>query len=191
MRYILAGFLFCGLISCGNIKPQEASVYFSLDSLLDLQSDHLVASKAKLTKITFSAKDSAFAELNPDSLGWSNEFQLIRELDINKPSLSGRYKQIKKKDTNSNLDVIRYESTEDDLDVEYFELYYLKELKELKLIKASSFESNSIFKSSKNIELELDNINDKLQITRYNVKGYQKMILQDSVKFRIEGKITY
>lgn len=191
MKNTLAGIIFIGLFSCGEIKPQETSAYFSLDSLLHQQQSKLVSKNATLNKIVFASQDSALTSFVPDSLGWANEFQIIEELDINKPALVGRYSISKEKDKNSNLEILRYQAMDNSLEVEYFELYYLKELSDLKLIKAESSESNNIFKSSKSIEIELDHINGDLLLKSYSVKGYQKMILQDSVNFIIQGKIRY
>lgn len=177
------------IVSCGDIKPQKASAYFSMDSLLDAQIEHLLANDFKLQKRAVANADTAKALISPDSLQWANEFEVLRGFDINKPALIGRYNLEEKPDPNSNLRLITYQAKSDELEVQQFDIYYLNQRDNIKWIKAKSREQNSIFSASKEVELEFDKSDGQWLLKHVLIKGYQKMILQDSVLFQVEGTI--
>lgn len=189
MRVFGCIFLVILCVSCGDIKPQETSAYFSIDSLLNSQTVILLEGQQKLQKLAIVNGDSATSILAPDSLEWANEFQLFRDLNVNEPALIGRYKISEREDLNSNLKVMSYQALEDELEIKSFDIYYLKNISDVKIITAQSKSKNSIFESEKNIRLEFDKENEDLQLKSYTSKGFQKMILQDSVVYEVRGKI--
>ena len=189
MRQVYFFFLSIITLSCGDIKPQKTDAYFSMDSLLDAQIEYLLANNLSLQKIAIANADTAEALISPDSLQWANEFEVLRALDINKPALIGRYELVKKPDPNSNLQLISYQAKSDELEVQQFDIYYLNNPQNIKWIKANSKEHNSIFTASKEAELEFDKSNGQWLLKSVSIRGFQKMILQDSVVFQVKGTI--
>ena len=57
------------------------------------------------------------------------------------------------------------------------------------LVSLHNDEETSLYKSSRFLTLEFQNINNKNVLTSYSVKGGQKMIMGDSVIFSVKGKI--
>ncbi len=178
-------------ISCSDIKPKSVTVYFSIDSLMNDQAALLIENEASLQKEAVANGDTAVSEMKPDSLSWANEFQIIRDLDINKPALIGQYRISEGEDNNSNLKILEYRAKNSALEVQTLEIYYLNKLENIKKIKVKALQSNSIFKSKKELEMKLDRIDGNLQIKEYRIHGFQKMILQDSVIFDVLGRVQY
>ncbi|MEQ8926550.1 MAG: hypothetical protein RLO81_12095 [Fulvivirga sp.] len=189
MRNLIIIILF--LVACKELTPRETSAYFSLDSLINEQSQILEKSRIKLKKRAIAGSDTAVSEITPDSLGWANEFQFIRDLDINKPALIGQYTKNVVDDPYSNLKVIDYSADEESLRIKNFRIYYLDNPDNIRIISALSSESNSIFQSSKKIKLEFDVLDGQTVLIAYALSGYQKMILQDSVKFKIDARLKH
>ncbi|QSE98115.1 hypothetical protein [Fulvivirga lutea] len=189
MRKLILGIIL--IVGCKEIAPRETSAYFSLDSLLNKQSELLQNEDVTLRKRAIVGNDTASNEIKLDSLGWANEFEFMRDLDINKPALIGRYNRKVVDDINSNLKVIDYSANEDNLRIRKFRIYYLDKPENIRIISAMSKESNSIFKSSKKIKLEFDEFDGQTVLTSYSLRGYQKMILQDSIVFKVDARLMH
>ena len=113
------------------------------------------------------------------------------DADINKPALRGQYIISQLDDENSNLKIQEYTASSKDLAIQSFKIYYLDNIEKLKKIEIAQRESNSIFESSKNIVIHIDEIKQKNRITSYTIKGYQKMLLQDRVDFNVSCTVKY
>lgn len=178
------------LSSC--LKQSENMVvnYFNLDSMLVAQKDYLLQNKMRLDKWAFVDTDTAQNTYTPDSLGWKDELAFFNKMNINKPVLQGVYKESVENDINSNLKVKSFIPQQGaDVEVQYLKLYYLKELNDLKKIEALYLENNPIYKSQRKFTLLFEEKSGQAVIDRFFVEGSQKMILKDSVKFKIEGNI--
>lgn len=177
--------------SCADLKPKEVDLYFDLKSQLLEQAESLEEDKIELTKFAVVNGDSAASSFVPDSLGWADEFQIILDADINKPALRGQFTITKRDDDNSNLKIQEFKANSKDITVQYLRIYYLDEVEKIKKIEITQNESNSIFQSSKEIALHFDEIKGKNRLTDYNIKGYQKMLLQDRVDFDINCTLKH
>ena len=181
--------LFLFTISCTEIKPREVTAYFSLDSLFDAQSNLLLSDDYRLQKSAVVNADTATALFIPDSLEWINEFQVFRDMNINKPALIGQYTPTIKPDPNSNLQILSYTAKSEELEVQQLNVYYLRQLENIKRITASSQERNSIFSAGKEAGIEFEKKDGQWKIKSFSLNGFQKMILQDSVLFVVKGTI--
>lgn len=179
------------LSSCEN-KRSDTKYYYALDSVLIKQTKFLSASKARLTKDAFINGETETKSYTPASdTAWTRELDVFAELnDINKPANIGKYRTEQGvKDINSNLLIYKIESTEK-LPVVFLKVYYLDNLSNIRRIEGFYREESSLLKSSRQLSMEFENINNKIVLTSYSVTGGQKMLLGDSVQFSVNGTVT-
>lgn len=177
--------------SCEN-KTSDTKFYYPLDSLLQDQVQFLTQSKAGLSKqaiIDGEAETKSF--IPKDTSAWKFELDVFAQLnDINKPTNVGKYRTERDvKDVNSNLFIYTIKSTEK-LPVSFLKIYYLDNLSNIRKIEGLYCEESSLLTSSRHLSMEFQNINNKIVLTSYSMKGGQKMLLADSVQFSVHGTIT-
>lgn len=179
------------LSSCEN-KRRGTKYYYAIDSILNEQTKFLANSKAKLTKEAFiDSKKETKSYIPVSDTAWTYELDVFAELnDINKPANVGKYRiEQGVKDANSNLLMYTIESTEK-LPVVFLKVYYLYNLSNIRRIEGLYQEESSLLKSSRQLSMEFQNINNKIVLTSYSITGGQKMLLGDSVQFSVNGMVT-
>lgn len=179
------------LSSCDHTRS-KTSYYYALDSLLAGQSKLLSQSKASLTKEASLDRLKELKSYTPLSdSAWAHELDIFAELnDINKPANAGKYHTKKGvKDPNSNLLIYKIERAER-APVVFLNVYYLNNLSNIRKIEGFYYEESTLMKSSRQLAMEFQNINNKIVLTSYSITGGQKMLLGDSVQFSVTGTIT-
>lgn len=58
-------------------------------------------------------------------------------------------------------------------------------------MEATLGEQNTLYYTTRDFTMELEDIGKQWVIAGYEVKGVQKMILRDSVRFAITSKVAY
>ena len=187
----LFGFLFVSVLifGCQNNK-QESKNYF--DSLLTTTNDYLVTNKALLYKQTFLGQKQDTITFRPDSLTWSNELDVFRQLNtFQLPAYRDKYKLMDGlKDSQSNL-LIREFRASVEIPIPFIRFYYYQKIKNLKRIEAEYHENNTLYNSRRHLILEFEQRDDKPVLTRYSIDGVQQMILSDSVTYAITGGVSF
>lgn len=174
------------MFSCKHQNLKYDKPYFDFDSLVNVQVEKLSEAKATVSKKTFLNEENDSIAFVPNAEQWKNELNELAQLDvINKPSFKTAYHFTDAKDDHSNLQVRTY-STTSKSPVAWVKFYFLKNFKKLKKIESIYHEENTMVTSQKKLWIDFD---DSLQIAHYHIQGFQKMILNDSVKFSIDGKI--
>lgn len=157
------------------IKPD---LFFDLDSLLDAQVRMLSEQQYTLTKSVRMDGKEEKRQTTPDSAGWATELIIIKDFDLNKPTNVGAYK------VSEEGDAIRYELTADiDAPVKNFEV--ISTAGHVSRISSNYFEDKSIYQHRRNLTLEFE----EGRLKAYEVKGFQKMILKDTISYIISGKV--
>lgn len=187
--FVLFGML--ALASCQH-NPTASKNYFDIDSLIDKQLIYLNKAGASLSKSASidSVKDKT--SFKPDSTSWANELEVFRHLDIiNKPIYVDSYTITDgEKDTNSNLMVRSFEANRE-IPVKFLKLYYQESPKKLRRLEAVLSEKNSLYYTTRKFSIELEDVNKLMVLSKYDVRGVQKMILRDSVRFTISSEVIY
>lgn len=179
------------LVSCQkNVTKSEK--YFDMDSLIDNQVKYLLqinASVIKTASVDSARDESTFI---PNEKGWSNELAVFRHLEIiNKPIYASAYENVDGvKDDNSNL-TVRTLNAKYNVPVVQFKIFYQGDPGKLRRIEASIVEENTLYYTSRKFSLELEDHQGQFVLSKYQVRGVQKMILRDSVKFSISSSIIY
>jgi len=179
------------LFSCDRQNLKYDKPYFDFDSLVNNQVQQIASAKARVIKKTFLNGKNDSTILLPDTTHWKHELDAFQQLDvINKPLFKGNYQAINQEDDHSNL-LVRSFTTKMKSPVPEVKFFYQDGYMKLKRIESVFNESNVLYSTSRKLTLEFEEQQGMAMISKYRVQGFQKMILSDSVKFSIEGKLLY
>ena len=172
-------------------KAKSETYYFNVDSLILEQIKFFSKVPVSLTResqLGYKVVTKIIPAL--DSVGWATELEEFSQLTaINKPTYKGSFAiESGLEDTKSNLKVRAFINTKG-LPIEYFKIYYQDRPFKLRKIQAFIRESNSLYKSSRTLAMEFQDLYNKTVLTSYSIKGGQKMIAGDSIEFEVRGKI--
>lgn len=179
------------LIVASCTTQKETKSLYPIDSLLNAQARYLSAKKASLKKfVTLDGKEQEILTTPKDDIAWQNELEIFNTLTIiNKPTNISFYSVEDISDSRSNLKVKSF-ATKEDLPVKYIRVYYYQTPLRLRKLEASFNEFNSLYKSSRELTMDFQQIGDTTVLTSYFITGGQKMLLDDSVQYRISGSLT-
>jgi hypothetical protein len=179
-----------GISSC-NQRTDTTKLY-NIDSLVTQQVQRLAAAKPKLQKVALLGNENDSRTYTPDSAGWGRELEIFRQLEaMNKPVNRSNYLvDDNLYDPGSNLTVKAFTALEP-LPVRSVRVFYDTDIQKPRKIEAIYDEENTLYKSSKNLVLEFQQIDNKNLLTSYSIDGGQKMILSDSVTFSVKGRIQF
>jgi hypothetical protein len=194
MRNFVLAIIFLFLPACSQPGKEVTSdeKYFSLEKLVNEQVSLLSAGAYQIRKTAFLNENQDEKILQPDSLGWFSELKLFRDADINLPSLKDVYEMVEGPgELTSNLQEIDFIPVKEIQGVQYLKVYYAENPDDVRKIEARITEVNPLFRGETILKLELQRDGDNnLVLKSYEITGGQKMILLDSVEYKITGQIT-
>ena len=179
-----------GVAACNSNKPEI--VFYPIDSLVSAQVIALSESNATLRKEAMLGSVSDTVTATPDSLGWSEELGIFRQIDvINRPVNLGTYLITDDEiDPGSNLTVKEFVSTTDQ-PVQYLRIYYDQSIDKPRKIEALYREENALYRSTRELAMEFQQLDNKIVLTSYSIQGSQKMVFEDSIAFTVRGKVQF
>ena len=194
MRNLVMAIIFLFLPACSQPGKEVTSdeKYFSLEKLVNEQVSLLSAGAYQIRKTAFLNENQDEKILQPDSLGWFSELKLFRDADINLPSLKDVYEMVEGPgELTSNLQEIDFIPVKEIQGVQYLKVYYAENPDDVRKIEVRITEVNPLFRGETILKLELQRDGDNnLVLKSYEITGGQKMILLDSVEYKITGQIT-
>lgn len=179
------------LAACNKQNETYDKAYFDFDSLINAQVDAIAKANSTLNKsVSLDGKVDQSSHAT-DSTLLAQELDVFRQLDlINKPLYRNTYEVIDgEKDTQSNLSVRKYKA-KTPAPVAFINFYYHDDFKQIKRIESVYLETNSLYATERQLQLEFDDSTGTMMLSKYRMTGSQKMILSDSVKFTIEASFT-
>lgn len=183
--------LFLAVAASSCQEEKQPATFYPVDSLISDQIHYLTQIRAGLFKeALLSGKADTVSYTPRDTVAWQNELGIFRKLDIiNKPVNKGSYLVDDGLfDPGSNLTVKAFTSLKK-LPVVYLKIYYQASIDRPRKIEALYDEANALYRSARLLSMHFEQIENKAVLTRYSIKGGQKMIFGDSVAFFISGKI--
>jgi hypothetical protein len=183
---VLTVVLFAG---CSEKKVVGTKTFLSFDSLVNEQIGRLKSNGYELNKSVQIDGKHEETRFVPDSTQWASELEIFRQLDaVNKASFRDAYVVNETRDTNSNL-TVREIKTQQDAPVSLVRLFYLRSPADIRRIEATWFEENALYTNTRRMTMEFESAGTGLIVHRYRVEGFQKMVMDDSVRFVIAGEI--
>ncbi|MEQ9402373.1 MAG: hypothetical protein RIM99_02205 [Cyclobacteriaceae bacterium] len=167
------------LAGCGNLKPDTVLVssFPDVDSLL--KNDASVPFGKSLNKDVRLDGETESGSLEMDSAKWKKELSFIQEINPNQPGYVGAFERIRS-------------DNKDELILKEGEKGSLKKLtverseKGISSLEAIIHEDKDVFVYHKEIKIHF---NDGL-ISSYEIDGYQKILMKDTIRFRIVGAVS-
>lgn len=158
---------------------KELQAYYDLDSLVDAQVRELHQGQHRLVKQVAMDSEREEKAIVPDSAGWAREFIIVRDFNLNKPFYVGAYEVV------HNGDTTQYTLKKgEDAPVKQMSIIMGAEGL-LAGISGTYQESNAVFDHTRHLQLSfMAGLLDE-----YSISGFQKMILRDSVNYRIIGTV--
>lgn len=129
---------------------------------------------------------------NLDTTAWLKELEVFRQLDLNKKSFSNKNYSIQQgiRDPLSNLLICEYKAKSKS-PIRSVKIYYQDNLNMPIKIEGEFYDHNGLYSNARNMLMELKSTENATLLTNYSITGGQKMIMQDSVQFKIDGTLIH
>lgn len=180
------------LQACEEPKAAKPVVkkFFDLEGFLDSQASYLNQMPVKVRKKVVINGEPESQQLQ--RLDWEKEFAFFNEADINKPAWRNSFTSDSIIDSKTGIKTVIHKATEEDVNVDWLKLNYVMPENRLQSIEAKVGGSNMLYASGRLMRINcFQDANDSLRIKSYDLKGYQKLILQDSVTFVVNAELDY
>ncbi len=183
-------FLFLFLVfACDRGRQRKEQEFFDLEQFLDGQIRTLSSIETELLKLTIVDDSTDHVILQHDSSGWAREMSVFRTADIHKPGLRNFY--TKTLIDSGSWEIVKYEL----MDTTQSETLFLKIFSDknsdsILKIEALQRTKNPIYNSKRKLFLTLAPLEDgRMRLDSFHVRGYQKMVMQDSIQYASSGKV--
>lgn len=177
---------FSGLTGCSdqNIAPQaEQPAYFDVPGFINSQIALLEKESVNLQKTVGMEGEKPETRIVKDP-DWTTELALFREIDLNKKALSGSYTQTKT--VLPDGEKLLYTLNEDvSAPIVSLEIRKNKQ-DQVTDLQAVYEQKNTLFY---NREIRTLKTNSQHKITAYQISGVQKVLLFDSLAYRVSSKL--
>ena len=192
MKKVLYFTVFCALISCGNSQNpavMQITPYYNVDSLIRSQVALLDSTRPSLEKYAWLEDEPDTITFSPDSAEWGRELEIFLQIDLNKPVLRDAY-TVSNETGSEGEKIVAYIAKEaKDVQVDTLELYFQGD--RLRKIEGSYRDNSILFDTFRKVVLQFEDFEDAVRVRAYQIDGAQKMILQDTVRYRIDAWIHY
>lgn len=175
------------LVSCSGKNQRVVEKYFNIPEFLDQQLAILYLEQPEATKdIIFGDHAETIVQSDMDSIQWQKELKIFREHDINKPVLIDAY-QIHQEVTDQGKRISYSLIDTTGLGILNLTVLYHPDSSVSSL--SSTFrEQNLLYGNFREVNL-LTSAPGKLD--RYSVRGYHKLMFNDTVYYQLEVKLNY
>lgn len=164
--------------------------YYDVQGLLAANEEALRQMDVRLQKRASFAGEVEESAIGLDSAALAEELDVFREVDINKPVLSGRYHT-----TTSLVDgreLITYEADDKEaLNVNYLKIYRNAENGVVERMEALFSNKNMLYNSTRMLSLQYREVNGRMLPHYYTVEGVQKMIFSEQEEYEIKAEFIY
>ena len=170
-----------------NKKQKTIDVYYDINGLIDRQVKLLSSVSPSLLKTANLDGNQETDTLKLSQEEWENELSIFRSMDINKPMLVDSYtEQVKKYDAEIVTTWISKSPSNTEVDTL---IIYQSVKTSPNRIEAYLSSKNTLFKSSKRLELIFLAEKGGPLLEQYSVSGWQKMLSKDSTYFSVNARI--
>lgn len=204
LQRLIAGFqgrmltlaLLAILTACAPEEERENEVdrideYFDVQGLLEQTEARLRQRGVILEKKGEFSGEVEASTILLDSAALAEELDVFREVDINKPVLSGRY--LERKEMEEGMEVTIYEADDkEELNIHYLKIYRQPENEAIVRIEALFSSRNVLYNSTRMLRLNYGLVDGAGPLPlSYYVEGLQKMIFNDKESYTIKAEFHY
>jgi hypothetical protein len=187
MRNIIIGSLMLGLALSGCESSSSATkitAYFDVAGLFTSQADRIVG-----TSFEKSASIDGLTEtktLKFDSLEWTKELSMFINMDINKAVLVGGFSE-EKANSSDGSSVLYKKKPEVESGVQWMKLDY-DSRGNVVAFSGRFEEENALYQNSRELFATFAAQKGVPTLESYRIKGFQKILMKDTVNYQIEAK---
>lgn len=167
-----------------NKKVQNTQQYFDLKGLLEEQVNLLDSLEPTVNKTTYIDGREENQSLHFDSSAWAREMEIFYEVDINDPILRDAY-QLIEESIGDSLMVESYTSKDKSAEIEFLKIFYPPEKDAPLYITAVFSEKNALYDSKRSLKLIFEKQQGLNVLKGYSIEGVQKMLLKDTIRYKI------
>ena len=174
--------------SQGNQKEgAKIDAYFDLAGLIKQQVEDLSAANPTIRKEAIIDGQQEVLEL--DSLNWEKELNIFAKTDINKPRLLSQYRTTTYTN-DAGKRVTQYQNVEDNVSgVIKMEIVEDPGKNQLLSVLVESCEYNTLYVSEVELQMVFNGGKDESNLKAYSIKGFEKVILKDTMRYSIQAEI--
>ncbi|MFD2999908.1 hypothetical protein ACFS7Z_06025 [Pontibacter toksunensis] len=174
--------------SCERPAPPtsaEAAASYNLTTYLQQQIERLQAEQPMVLKsVTTEGKETETVETS--AVDWEDELAVFEQADLNRPALEEYYTKQEQVLNNGDI-VVEYNRVEDAEPLVHYLRLELTADRKLKQLNALIQDQNVLFYSRRNVQLNADPTSGN--ISGYRVEGVQKLVLSDSLHYRVDANL--
>jgi hypothetical protein len=188
MKYVVWALVpFClAMAGCsgGTENEDKIKTYFDVQSLF-------VGQPTLLRNLTFTKKanidgQSEEKAVSFDSLGWAKELAMFANMDINKAVYVGAY-EIEETKTEKGKEISYKRKPGTVSGVVWITVEFDKQGNPLRFSGLFQ-EQNALYQNERKLSADFALNNGKAVLSSYTIKGYQKILMKDTVQYKIELK---
>jgi hypothetical protein len=176
------------MTACERPSPPVADgkeAMFDLSGYLQQQTQRLQQEQPTVLK-SVTAKDKAPETTQKHTLDWEKELSIFQELDLSRPALRDFYRE--ERHTLPDGSTVSVFTKEEDAAVPVQRLQLtISPFQKMEHLEAIVLEENILFYSKRKITLTAEPGTGNL--SSYRVEGVQKLILGDSLQYRIDANL--
>lgn len=181
--------------SCGEGERQQEAVvsineYYDVQGLLAANEEALRQMNVSLHKEAKFSGELEESRIRLDSAALAEELEVFREVDINKPVLSGRYHITTTQEDGREL--VTYEADDkESLNINFLKVYRNAENGVVERMEALFSNRNVLYNSTRLLSLQYGKVNGQVLPQYYTVEGVQKMIFSEEEEYSIKAEFIY
>jgi hypothetical protein len=187
---IFTVFIASTLVGC-DLESTSEVPFYPVDSLMNAQVRGLSVLQASLAKnAVLGPHQSTVTYVPQDTVAWKRELEIFYYINnINKPVNRTLYSVKEYFNHDLQLNVKSFKAT-DETPVEFLIIYYRETPVMPEKIEARIRENNSMYSGTRDLQMKFEKAGSNVLLTEFFIAGGQKMLLGDSVQYRITGKIS-
>ena len=180
--------LLLAITACERPSPPtfaEAEASYNLTPFLEREIERLQAEQPMVLKsVTTGRTQTETVEIS--EVDWEDELAVFEQTDLNRPALEEYYTKQEQVLDDGNI-VVEYKRVEDAEPLVHYLRLELTPERKLKQLNALIQDQNLLFYSRRNVQLTADPANG--HISGYRVEGVQKLVLSDSLHYRVDANL--
>lgn len=167
------------MFSCEKLKPESVSIpeYPDLEQLYHQQTQSLASHKLK-KEVWLDGKNEV-KMLDMDTTEWKKELSFLKEINPNTPEYVSAFRKV---ENESEIQLKLSSGEKGELKM----LTYSLNDDGFTIIKATIHEEKEVYVHHRDFDLSFE----KGLLKSYEITGYQKIVLKDTIEFKIVGSIN-
>lgn len=181
------------LLSCAPQSQKIEKTLVDIDGLIDKQLEQLQQRRPTLRKRALVDAVVSDSSWTPLAATWQNELEIFRALGIiNQRIYEGSYtQQGPMDDPRSNLLINSYTNANASAPLRWLHLYYQDEPAKIRQVEGAFEEITPLFLAHRRLSVWFEDDRGRPVLSRYEIVGYQKLALRDTVHFRIQCEVGW